>query len=119
MDKPAMKSMKVTREDNSASTDLALSQASTEYPYGLRICLTPDVMKKLDLPKLPEVGQMMGLHAVVEVVGVNIDKAYNGSREKRVELQITDMVLQDKSNDSQNLIKDEKDEDEDDTLLGS
>ena len=118
MDKP-MKNMKVTQADVCASTDQALAGQASEYPYGLRICLTPEVMKKLDLPKLPEVGQMLGLHAVVEVVGVNIDRAYNGGRDKRVELQITDMVLQDKSNDSLNQVKESEADDEDDTLLGS
>lgn len=96
-----MKNMKMSKEDLPANMDEAIIQGGPEYPYGLRICLSPEVIKKLDLAKLPEVGQMMGLHAVVEVVGVNIENAYNGGRDKKVELQITDMVLKDKSEDSE------------------
>lgn len=114
----AMKNMKMSKAEQPLSTADALVQGGPEYPYGLRITLTPDVLKRLDLPKMPEVGQMLGLHAVVEVVGVNADRAQNGGRDLRVELQITDMVLQDKSNDSMNKIAEQDKEDEDDTLLG-
>lgn len=115
----AMKNMKMSKSDMPASTAEALVQGGPEYPYGLRITLTPEVLKRLDLPNMPEVGQMMGLHAVVEVVGVQADRAQNGGRDLRVDLQITDMILQDKSNDSQNMMAEEKEEDEDETILGS
>jgi hypothetical protein len=88
----AMKSMKTSKAEKPASTEELLTQAGgPDYPYGLRITLAPEILRKLDLPKLPEVGQMMGLHAVVEVVAVSADRAQNGGRDLRVELQITDM----------------------------
>lgn len=116
----AMKNMKVSKAEAPLSTTEALVQGGPEYPYGLRITLAPEILKKLDLPKMPEVGQMLGLHAVVEVVSVSADRAANGSRDLRVELQITDMCLKDKSNDSMAKVAEtnEKEYGEDETLLG-
>lgn len=115
MDYP-MKSMKVAKSEKPLSMDEALIQGAPEYPYGLRITLAPEILKKLDLAEMPEVGEMMGLHAVVEVVAVSSDRAANGSRDLRVELQITDMCLKDKSNDSMNKVAEFE---KDNTLLGS
>lgn len=110
----AMKNMKFSKSDKPLSTDELMVQGGPEYPYGLRITLTPEVLKRLDLVKLPEVGQMMGLHAVVEVVGVNADRAANGGRDLRVELQITDLCLEAKSESAKI-----EQGDDDSTLLGS
>lgn len=113
-----MKNMKISKEDQTATMDQALyAEQGPEYPSGLRLHLDPAVLKKLDLDKLPEVGTMLGLHATVEVVGVNLDQANNGGREQRLELQITDMELQMKSNDSLAQVQGEPEKPK--TLLGS
>jgi len=119
MDYP-MKSMKVQREEKPMSTDAGLMSSGPEYPYGLRITLAHEILKKMDLTKLPEVGSRMGLHAIVEVVGVNADRAMNGGKETRVELQITDMCLKTEADDSMAKVKESNDEeyDEDETILG-
>jgi hypothetical protein len=97
-----MKNMKIEAKPADEALYGAEASGGMKYPYGLRITLGPEVLEKLDLVKLPEVGQMMGLHAVVEVVGVNLENAENGGRDKRVELQITDLCLKDRSDDSLN-----------------
>lgn len=113
MDMP-LKNMKLEmRED---STEDLLTPNKPRFPYGLRITLDNEVLKKLDLPKLPEVGQMMGIHGVVEVVQVGIDNNNQGSRDKHIELQITDMVLQDKTSDARNNHGEELEENK--TILG-
>lgn len=108
-----MKHMKISKAEHPMSMDEVLTQGGADFPRGLRISLEPAVLEKLDLPKLPEVGQMMGLHAVVEVVEVAIENAANGSRNKRLELQITDLELKDKSEDA---VPEKNDDDL--TLLG-
>lgn len=117
MDYP-MKSMKVVPAEKPLSTEQALVQGAEQYPYGLRITLSSEVLKKLQLSEIPEVGEMMGLHAVVEVVGVNYDGVAAGSKQLRVELQITDMCLKEKGEDHVNQVA-EQDDDEVKTLLGS
>lgn len=63
-----------------------------EYPYGLRINLDEESLKKLGTTELPEVGQGMSLKAQVEVASVS---QYDNDKGKHREmsLQITDMEL--------------------------
>jgi hypothetical protein len=95
-----MKNMKISKAEHPQSMDEVLAQGGQEYAHGLRIHLEPAILAKLDLPRLPIVGQMMGLHAVVEVVEVSLENAANGTRNKSMVLQITDMELKDKSEDA-------------------
>lgn len=87
-----MKSMKFSKAER-PSEDIMYSEAGAEFPYGLKITLEPRVLEKLDLGKLPQVGQVMGLNAVVEVTEVRADKSMSGGRNKSLCLQITDMEL--------------------------
>ena len=115
----AMKSMKTSKADKPLGPADALYQSVPEqYPYGLRVTLAPETLKKLNLAEIPEVGEMMALHAVVEVVGVNYDGTQPGDKQLRVELQITDMCLEDKGKDPVNEVADQ-DPDEVKTILGS
>ena len=65
------------------------------YPYGLRINLGADEIKKLMLGKDLQVGDEMILQGKVEVVGVNAGEMKDGKDDLRVELQITEMYLED------------------------
>ena len=103
-----MQDMKFSKAEKPLSTDAAMIQGGPEYPYGLRITLDPEVMKRLDMGRIPKVGETMMLHAMVEVVGVNSDRASNGSRDMSVQLQITTMELKSR----------EEQEEKNKTLLG-
>ena len=112
-----MKSMKVMKPDV-ASTEAALSGGGLEFPHGLRVHLNKEVLEKLQLPKLPQVKDSMALHAIVEVVGVNIEERPNGQRDVSLDLQITDMELKGKMDDSVNRVaEDEQKSPEEKTLL--
>jgi hypothetical protein len=63
------------------------------YPYGLSICLDEDSIGKLGLIALPMVGEKMTLTAKVEVRGVSMSESAGRGKDRRVELQITDMAL--------------------------
>jgi hypothetical protein len=65
-----------------------------EYHYGLRICLSEDMIKMMGFKdELPEVGSTMKMKALVEVccTSENESKEYGLSRS--MDLQITEMEL--------------------------
>ena len=102
----AMKSMKFSKGE-SQMPEPSIIGGGPEFPYGLKICLNQDVLKRLNLGALPIVGQTMGLHAIVEVVGVHSDpNNQTGGKNFSVELQITDMELQRKSTNGPETIYD-------------
>lgn len=65
---------------------------SPAYPYGLRVCLNEESLKKLGVSSLPSVGTTMRLEAVVEVCSASENQTAKGS-ERNLDLQITDMQL--------------------------
>lgn len=63
------------------------------YPYGLCLYLDNATLKKLGIEGLPEVGSVLNVAAKATVVSVGMNQQQDGDKEKRVELQITDMAL--------------------------
>lgn len=66
---------------------------SSSYPYGLRIYLDPDSVKKLGL-KDPQVGDKMSLVGIVEIMSVNAEVIKGDEKELSVGLQIKEMDLE-------------------------
>lgn len=95
-----LKSMKIEREDlEREETSSLVNSRGPEYPYGLRIHLGPKELKKVGIVNdAPKIGDILGLHAMVQVVGIDLDENNMGGKDMRVELQITEMALQDRSN---------------------
>lgn len=84
-----MKSMKNLKSEH---MPMACSPSEPEYPYGLRLCLTPEVVKALGFTDLPEVGKKMKLEAMVEVCRTEKTDTKEGQR-LYMDLQITDLDL--------------------------
>jgi hypothetical protein len=63
-----------------------------KYPYGLRLDLNSDVMKKLDVSSLPKTGGEVTIRAKAKVVSTSINDR-DGKQEKRMELQIIAMEI--------------------------
>lgn len=59
------------------------------YPYGTRITLDSDTLDKLGIKTLPAVGNELMIEAKVRVISVS-----ESDNSKSVELQITDMDLE-------------------------
>lgn len=64
------------------------NQKSPAYPYGLRITLDKDSLKKMNINKMPEVGSFIDLCAKAKVVSLSEDEQFG---DKSVTLQIVEM----------------------------
>jgi hypothetical protein len=97
VEKADMVSLKITKEERKAREESMKGEptsiAADEYPYSTRIDLEDDVLKKLGIKELPEVGSEMTLKAKVEVKRTS-ENSENGDKKRRsVCLQITRMSL--------------------------
>ena len=86
-----MENMKLSKSEASAIGTPAEVEAPL-YPYGLRIELSDESMKKLGLESLPTVGTKMELRAIVVVERASQNETKEGKRQD-MSLQITDMEL--------------------------
>lgn len=76
---------------------MAQPEQPSPYPYGLRLCLNDDVLDKLGIEKLPELGAEITIQAKVVVVSRN-ESADAGDPDgdndyKSMDLQITALGL--------------------------
>lgn len=88
-----MTNMKLSKEQAKEYAVPSLSKDAPQYPYGLRLDLDSEALKKLGMTELPEIGQPMELRAKVEVCSTSENKSMDGTEYKSVCLQITDMEL--------------------------
>lgn len=87
--------MKLDPKESESEMEMPISEHEKfAYPYGLKVCLDDDALEKLDLATLPKAGDALMLIAKVEVCSVAEYQMMDGSFEKRVELQITDLALE-------------------------
>jgi hypothetical protein len=89
-----MKSMKMSVSE--PSKELASEIEKPEYPYGLRICLSEEVLSLLGIKEMPAVGTKMKIEAMADVCSVSEYKTKDGEK-RTLDLQITDMDLLGKS----------------------
>lgn len=64
-----------------------------DYPWGLRISLNGDALKKLGAD-LPSVGDMMNIAGMAKVVGVSTRESEGGESYSHIDLQITDFGME-------------------------
>lgn len=62
------------------------------YPWGLVLCLDDDSLKKLGIDKLPDVGEVLTLNALVTVTS-NSQRQNQEGKTSSMDLQVTDMAL--------------------------
>ena len=91
MKQVSMKRSKAERE-NSAST--VMEGESPDYPWGLRITLNDEQLDALGLGRLPVVGGKVKIEATAAVQSVSDEAVDDGKRNRRVELQITDLAVE-------------------------
>lgn len=88
-----LQSMKLSKAEQKESMPSVAKMDKPEYPYGLRLDLGKDVLEKLDMKKLPQVGDKIMVMAMAEVCSVSEHDSEYGGKSKSVGLQITEMAL--------------------------
>jgi len=79
-----------------------------EYPYGLRISLEDSALDKLGIKDIPEIGKKMSIMIEVEVSSTNSQTQQKGQSHRSVELQITDMAIENDKKDKAETLYGEK-----------
>ena len=69
------------------------TETRDEYPWGLRISLNSDALKKMG-SELPKVGDMMAIAGLAKIVGVSTRESEGGESHSHVDLQITDFGME-------------------------
>lgn len=90
-----MLDMKMSKEEAKEynSPEVAMTDEDGErYPWCLRFDLNDDVLEKCGVATLPTVGQEMTITCKVKVIGTR-QSASEGSDNRNVELQITELDL--------------------------
>lgn len=111
----ALKSMKITKADREArkkSYD-CVPMSGDDYPYGLRVSLDEDAMKKLGITKLPKTGSYVTLVAECCVQSTSVNDR-DGKEERRMELQIEKLEVTPEKQTAEDAISDAIDEADED-----
>lgn len=92
-------SMKMDRKAREESMKPSLVGDAPLYPYGLQLRLDDEALDKLGEDTLPEVGGSIMVIAKAKVTSVSSNESDSGKR-RNVELQITDLCLEDPGDDT-------------------
>jgi len=85
-----MVSMKMTpKKGDKDSEVMPVGGGEDKYPWGLRLNLGDEELKKLGMKELPKVGQVLTMQCQVKVVGVRASETQQGE-DRNLELQVTD-----------------------------
>lgn len=87
-----MESMKMTASEKKESSPEVAMPKQDPYPYGLRLELNRETIKKLGI-ELPEVGEVLELRALAKVVSCHASQQEGGDEYASCSLQITDMEV--------------------------
>lgn len=85
--------MALTAQESKAMTTPAANSDGPRYPWGLRLTLDDVALEKLGLAGLPAVGTALMVHARASVTETAERDTEGGGKERRLELQITDIAL--------------------------
>jgi hypothetical protein len=89
-----MVDMKLSKNEARETVGGIAKEADTpKYPYGLRLSLDNEELKKLGIKELPKAGEKMIIYAAVDVASSSSQDRMDGGKSLRMELQITDLAL--------------------------
>lgn len=88
-----MKSMMMSKSEAKKQSEPAMAEDKPQYPYGLKLNLDDETLKRLGMDKMPEMGKGFLLCAKVTVMDMHESKS-DGGNYRSLGLQITDMSLE-------------------------
>lgn len=91
-EKSGMSHMLRTKEDKKGENIIG-RDSGPDYPYGLRLHIDHDGMKKLGMKELPEVGHEVHIRAKAHVSSASSEKQEGQEDHHRLELQITHLGI--------------------------
>lgn len=91
-----MKDMKLTAAEKKESMPQAAKMDAPQYPYGLRIELDKDTIKKLGID-LPAIGEELEVRAIAKVISCHASQSAEGSDYASCSLQIISMEIKGES----------------------
>lgn len=86
-----LKNMKCSEREMEEKSE-PTEKEKPHYPYGLRLNLEAESLKKLEMKTLPQVGEKIMIIATAEVCSVSQNESEYGDS-KSVGLQITEMAI--------------------------
>lgn len=106
--KPVMMDMQRSKEEKKRENMPVERSSVPDYPYGLRVDLDHEGLKKLGFKDLPEVGHEIEFHAKAHVTSSNASK-HEGEEERRnVGIQITHLGIKHKEEEGKEEKRDRK-----------
>lgn len=74
------------------ATAPGVAAESPEYPYGTRICLDNEMLERLGIDSLPEVGNSFAVSGIGEVISVSEHDGPDGKR-RSVDIQLIRLAV--------------------------
>jgi hypothetical protein len=93
MEIPSMKIDSKKEAYESSKPVLSLGGEGPEYPSGLCLYIDHETLEKLNFKNLPSVGEKFHLKGFAMVKSVSMNKSENGSEDKNVSFQITNLAM--------------------------
>jgi len=89
--------MKLSKKEASSEAGVGLDAPDVpRFPHGLSLSLDDEVLSKLNMKELPDVGESKMLVAYVDVTDISESDSLDGKKRRHVRLQITDMSIEEK-----------------------
>lgn len=95
-----LKSLLITSGEKRENSVMSLEDKPS-YPYGLKIHLDEETVKKLGISEAPEVGKKVQLMAIGEVVSVEKQEGRGDDHSFSMSVQLQDVDLQPSSRDQE------------------
>jgi hypothetical protein len=95
-----MVNMKMSKQESTEAVSPS-KQDGPRYPWGLNIGLENDVLDKLGMDTLPKVGDVVMVTAMAKIESVSMSENSDKTKNRRVQMQITDMSVEPKKPDVQ------------------
>ena len=98
-------SMKLSPKEAKAEL-MPSTKEGPRYPWGLQLNLDDEILTKLGISKLPEVGETYPLSAKCEVTSVSASDTQGGGMRRSLSLQITELApfAQDEKKDPKDVL---------------